>query len=132
MSIFKKPPPPVSYATKEEVQEMIDDAIRKHNRNAGIISMCVGWVVLALFAEGLLRLIGVIDPIFPWLENHIIDWIGVVLLFVFGVTMICQGHFIYHQKHGYSRKETENPEARDRVRRQIEAIRGNRKDDSSS
>jgi hypothetical protein len=54
--------------TKVEVQEMIDDAIRKHNRNAGIISMCVGWVVLALFAEGLLRLIGVIEPIFPWLK----------------------------------------------------------------
>ena len=60
--------PPPEYVTKEEVQEMIDDAIRKHNRNAGIISMCVGWVVLALFAEGLLRLIGVIDPVFPWLN----------------------------------------------------------------
>ena len=59
---------PEHFATKEEVQEMIDDAIRKHNRNAGIISMCVGWVVLALFAEGLLRLIGVIEPIFPWLK----------------------------------------------------------------
>lgn len=57
-----------NYVTKEEVQEMIDAAIRKHNRNASIISMCVGWVVLALFAEGLLRLIGVIDPIFPWLK----------------------------------------------------------------
>jgi len=56
------------YVKRSEVQEMIDDAIRKHNRNAGIISMCVGWVVLALFAEGLLRLIGVIDPIFPWLK----------------------------------------------------------------
>ena len=54
--------------TEERVQEMIDDAIRKHNRNAGIISMCVGWVVLALFAEGLLRLIGVIDPLLPWLK----------------------------------------------------------------
>ena len=54
--------------TEERVQEMIDAAIRKHNRNASIISMCVGWVVLALFAEGLLRLIGVIDPIFPWLK----------------------------------------------------------------
>lgn len=57
--------------TKDEVQEMIDDAIRKHNRNAGIISMCVGWVVLALFAEGLLRLIGVIPPLFPWLDIHL-------------------------------------------------------------
>ena len=55
------------FTTKEEVQEMIDDAIRQHNRNASIISFCVGWVVLALFAEGLLRLIGVIPPIFPWL-----------------------------------------------------------------
>ena len=59
---------PPHYLTKEQVQEMIDDAIRKHNRNAGIISMCVGWVVLALFAEGLLRLIGVIPPLLPWLH----------------------------------------------------------------
>ena len=56
------------YVTEEQVQRMIDDAIRRHNRNASIISMCVGWVVLALFAEGLLRLIGVIPPIFPWLN----------------------------------------------------------------
>jgi hypothetical protein len=56
------------YVSRNEVQEMIDDAIRRHNRNASIISMCVGWVVLALFAEGLLRLIGVIDPLFPWLK----------------------------------------------------------------
>jgi len=57
---------------KEEIQSMIDvsiaDAIRKHNRNASIISMCVGWVVLALFAEGLLRLVGVIPPLLPWLN----------------------------------------------------------------
>ena len=56
------------YATRTEVQDMIDDAIRRHNRNASIISMCVGWVVLALFAEGLLRLIGVIPPVLPWLN----------------------------------------------------------------
>jgi len=56
------------YVSRSEVQEMIDNAIRKHNRNAGIISMCVGWVVLALFAEGLLRLIGVIPPLLPWLK----------------------------------------------------------------
>jgi hypothetical protein len=56
------------FITRTEVQEMIDDAIRQHNRNASIISMCVGWVVLALFAEGLLRLIGVIPPVFPWLN----------------------------------------------------------------
>ena len=54
--------------SKEEVEVMIADAISRHNRNASIISMCVGWVVLALFAEGLLRLIGVIPPILPWLN----------------------------------------------------------------
>ena len=56
------------YVSRSEVQEMIDDAIRRHNRNASIISMCVGWVVLALFAEGLLRLVGVIPPVFSWLN----------------------------------------------------------------
>ena len=54
--------------SRYEVQEMIDAAIRRHNRNASIISMCVGWVVLALFAEGLLRLVGVIPPLLPWLN----------------------------------------------------------------
>ena len=57
--------------SKEEVEVMISDAIRQHNRNASIISVCVGWFVLALFAEGLLRLIGVIDPLFPWLNLHL-------------------------------------------------------------
>ena len=56
------------FITRSECQEMIDAAIRRHNRNASIISMCVGWVVLALFAEGLLQLIGVIDPLLPWLK----------------------------------------------------------------
>ena len=59
---------PPEKLSRDDVQEMIDAAIRKHNRNASIISMCVGWVVLALFAEGLLRLIGVIPPVLPWLN----------------------------------------------------------------
>jgi len=54
--------------SRNEVQEMIDAAIRRHNRNASIISMCVGWVVLSLFAEGLLRLVGVIPPLLPWMK----------------------------------------------------------------
>ncbi len=56
------------FITRSEVQKMIDAAIRRHNRNASIISMCVGWVVLALFAEGLLRLVGVIPPLLPFLK----------------------------------------------------------------
>ena len=63
----------MTHVTKEEIQEMIDAAIRQHNRNASIISMCVGWVVLSLFAEGLLRLIGVIPPVFPWLSITLIS-----------------------------------------------------------
>ena len=65
-------------------------------------------------------------------QDNFIEWVGVVTLFLFGITIICQGHFIFHQKHGYSRKETEDPEARDRIRRQVEAVLRNLKDDSSS
>jgi hypothetical protein len=61
------------FVSRSEVQEMIDDAIRRYNRNASIISMCVGWVVLALFAEGLLRLIGIIPPLFPWMKITLIQ-----------------------------------------------------------
>ena len=64
----KSPPPPPDWVTKEEVQEMINDAIRQHNRNASIISFFVGWIVLALFSEGLLRLLGIIPPLTPWLD----------------------------------------------------------------
>jgi len=56
------------YVSRSEVQEMVEAVIPSHNRNASTISMCVGWVVLALFAEGLLRLIGVIPPVLPWLN----------------------------------------------------------------
>ena len=59
---------PPDWVTRDEAKEMIDDAIRRHNRNAGIISMFVGFLVLGLFSEGLLRLIGVIDPLLPWLK----------------------------------------------------------------
>ena len=59
---------PDHLVTQKQCQEMIDAAIRRHNRNASIISMCVGWVVLALFAEGLLRLVGAIPPVFPWMN----------------------------------------------------------------
>ena len=44
--------------SRDEVQEMIDAAIRQHNRNAGIISTSVGWAVLAFYADGLFRLVG--------------------------------------------------------------------------
>ena len=62
---------PPDFTTKEEVKVMIDDAIRRHNRNAGMISMFVGFFVLGLFSEGLLRLIGVIPPLLPWLQTNL-------------------------------------------------------------
>ena len=46
--------------TEQEVQELIDAAIRKHNRNASIVSMFLGWILLALFIDGLLRLLGIV------------------------------------------------------------------------
>jgi hypothetical protein len=76
------------YVTRTEVQEMIDAAIRRHNRNASIISMCVGWVVLALFAEGLLRLVGVIPPYFhgsKLLSNNIFS----SLVCAYGYCCLC-------------------------------------------
>ncbi len=61
----------MTYITKEETEQLIADAIRRHNRNAATISAALGWLVLCLFAEGMLRLVGVIDPIFPWLDIHL-------------------------------------------------------------
>ena len=45
-----------------QVQGMIDAAMKKHNRNATLISMALGFVMLALFMEGLFRILGVIPP----------------------------------------------------------------------
>lgn len=47
----------MSYATQEQVKEMIDAAIRRHNRNASIISTVVGWTVLGFYADGLFRIV---------------------------------------------------------------------------
>ena len=59
--------------TKEEVNQLIAEAVaearrideesmRKHNRDATIISMILGFTALALFVDGLLRLLGIIPP----------------------------------------------------------------------
>ena len=54
-------------------------------------------------------------------EHHIVDWIGVITLFLFGVTMICQGHFIFHGKHGYKHAEREK-EKMTNARKQVEDL----------
>ena len=63
--------------TKEEVDVLISDAVKeavdearkideesmaKHNRDATVLSMILGFTALALFVDGLLRLLGVIPP----------------------------------------------------------------------
>ena len=72
--------------TKEEVDSMIAFAVEearrideasmaKHNREATIISMILGFTCLALFVDGLLRILGIIPP-FMHLDVNIIDKIS--------------------------------------------------------
>ena len=55
-----------------EAQEMDAELMRKHNRNATIISMILGLICLALFLDGLLRILGIIPP-FMDLDVSILD-----------------------------------------------------------
>ena len=50
------------YVSKDEVQLMIEAAITRHNRNASMISTCLGIVFLALFVDGFLRVLGMVPP----------------------------------------------------------------------
>ena len=81
--------------TKEEVDVLISNAVReaveeakkideesmaKHNRDATVISMILGFTTLALFVDGLLRMFGIIPPfmdldvnILNKIETDIID-----------------------------------------------------------
>ena len=65
----------ISAAVNEAVEEArkIDEAsMAKHNREATIISMILGFTALALFVDGLLRILGIIPP-FMHLDVNIID-----------------------------------------------------------
>ena len=63
---------PSHNVTKEECQKMIDAAMRKHNRNASLISMTLGLICLALFVDGLLRILGIIPP-FMDIDINVVD-----------------------------------------------------------
>ena len=55
----------IASAVKEAVEEAvkIDEAsMAKHNREATVISMILGFTTLALFVDGLLRMLGIIPP----------------------------------------------------------------------
>ena len=59
-------------AAVAEAHEMDVESMRKHNRTATIISMILGLICLALFLDGLLRILGIIPP-FMDLDVDIID-----------------------------------------------------------
>ena len=74
------------FYTKKEVDAMIADALaearaideasmRKHNSKATIISMVLGFICLALFLDGTLRLLGIIPP-FMDIDISIVDKIA--------------------------------------------------------
>ena len=63
--------------TKDEVDALISDAVKeavdearkideesmaKHNRDATVLSMILGFTALALFVDGLLRVLGIVPP----------------------------------------------------------------------
>ena len=65
----------IANAVKEAVEEAvkIDEAsMAKHNRDATVISMILGFTTLALFVDGLLRMLGIIPP-FMDLDVNILD-----------------------------------------------------------
>ena len=65
----------ISTAVKEAVEEAvrIDEAsMAKHNREATVISMVLGFTTLALFVDGLLRMLGIIPP-FMEIDINILD-----------------------------------------------------------
>ena len=43
--------------TKDECQKMIDKAIDQHNKTATVISACIGGLLLAFYAHGVIRLV---------------------------------------------------------------------------
>ena len=62
-------------AVKEAVDEarrIDNESMAKHNRDATVISMILGFTTLALFVDGLLRMLGIIPP-FMHLDVNILD-----------------------------------------------------------
>ena len=54
---WRKGNEPPDWVTKEECQKLIDAAMRKHNRNASLISIALGTIALVGYADGMLRIL---------------------------------------------------------------------------
>ena len=61
----------IEYAV-EQARQIDDASMAKHNREATVISMILGFTTLALFVDGLLRMLGIIPP-FMEIDINIID-----------------------------------------------------------
>ena len=83
VAIKKSMPTSRSTYTKEEVDNLIAEALaeakrideesmRKNNRDETVISMILGFTALALFVDGLLRLLGIIPP-FMGIDIDLLD-----------------------------------------------------------
>ncbi|AJK27566.1 hypothetical protein PTIM40_139 [Cyanophage P-TIM40] len=59
-------------AAVEEARRIDEESMKKHNRDATIISMILGFTCLALFLDGTLRLLGIIPP-FMGIDIDILD-----------------------------------------------------------
>ena len=62
-------------AVKEAVDEarrIDEESMATHNRDATVLSMILGFTTLALFVDGLLRMLGIIPP-FMHLDVNILD-----------------------------------------------------------
>ena len=62
-------------AAVEEARAIDEASMAKHNREATIISMILGFTTLALFVDGLLRILGIIPP-FMHIDVNIIEKIA--------------------------------------------------------
>ena len=65
----------IASAVKEAVEEakkIDEESMAKHNRDATVISMILGFTTLALFVDGLLRMLGIIPP-FMDLDVNILE-----------------------------------------------------------
>ena len=56
----------------DQAREIDEMSMAKHNRDATVISMILGFTTLALFVDGLLRMLGIIPP-FMDLDVNILD-----------------------------------------------------------
>ena len=55
-----------------EAKRIDEESMAKHNRDATVISMILGFTTLALFVDGLLRMLGIIPP-FMEIDINILD-----------------------------------------------------------